>query len=412
MMENSTVLDRVVVINDFSIARGGATALALLSAFGLAQRGVPVTYLCGDAASNADFPSHGIEAIGLGHKALLESESSAAVRGLYNLDAARLLAQWIEQHDTSSTMYHLHNWAHILSPAIFGPLKSVKGRVVLSTHDFFLTCPNGAYMNYPRGTPCALRPLSSSCLLANCDKRNYAHKSWRVLRQAFRESIYHLREQQPKILVLHGGMRSYLERGGVPANCIDVLLNPITPFTEQRIQVEGNREFLFVGRLDYEKGADLAAAAAREANVPLQIVGDGPLRATLEAQYPEMTFHGFLSKASIRELAVAARALVMPTRYPEPFGLSAVEALWSGLPVVLPKSSFLAPEVDALGAGILFDAGDQPGLARAMRHIADDVDHARGMSEIAFTQTRALANTPESWIVKLHEQYCRMIDRH
>ena len=301
MTEHSTALDRVVVINDFSIARGGATALALLSAYGLAKRGVPVTYLCGDTASNAEFLTLGIDAIGLGHKALLESESNAAVRGLYNHDAAQLLGHWIKKHDTASTIYHLHNWAHILSPAIFGPLKSVKGRVILSTHDFFLTCPNGAYMNYPRGTPCALRPLSAGCLLANCDKRNYAQKSWRVLRQVFRESIYHLDEQQPKILVLHGGMRSYLERGGVPAACMDVLLNPITPFTETRITAEANQEFLFVGRLDYEKGADLAAAAAREAKVPLHIVGDGPLRATLEAQYPELIFHGFLSKESIRK---------------------------------------------------------------------------------------------------------------
>ena len=54
----------------------------------------------------------------------------------------------------------------------------------------------------------------------------------------------------------------------------------------------------------------------------------------LRAEYPEMLFAGRLAPQDIGALADRARMLVMPSRHSEPFGLTAVEALWSGLPVL------------------------------------------------------------------------------
>ena len=101
------------------------------------------------------------------------------MRGLYNRRALTTLAEWIARNDTPETVYHLHVWSQVLSPSAFVALAAVRQRMLITAHDFFLVCPNGAYANYTTGETCALKPLSARCLTTACDKRNHAHKLWR-----------------------------------------------------------------------------------------------------------------------------------------------------------------------------------------------------------------------------------------
>ena len=65
--------------------------------------------------------------------------------------------------------------------------------------------------------------------------------------------------------MIHDAMREPLVRGGVPAQRLRPLPNPVTAWSATRIAAEANRAFLFVGRFTEEKGPDLAARAARRA---------------------------------------------------------------------------------------------------------------------------------------------------
>ena len=58
--------ERLVIVNDFSVARGGATALALLEAELFARRGLPITFIAGDAADNPDLQQLGVSMVGSG----------------------------------------------------------------------------------------------------------------------------------------------------------------------------------------------------------------------------------------------------------------------------------------------------------------------------------------------------------
>ncbi|MDG9415076.1 hypothetical protein OLF88_11515, partial [Streptococcus pneumoniae] len=77
------------------------------------------------------------------------------------------------------------------------------------------------------------------------------------------------------VVAVHEGMRPYLARGGIGAERVAVLRNPVVPWRSERVRAERNREILYVGRLERNKGVDVVAAAAREAGLPLRIVGDG-----------------------------------------------------------------------------------------------------------------------------------------
>jgi glycosyltransferase involved in cell wall biosynthesis len=410
------VIDRVVVLNDVCSARGGATGLALASVRALRALGTPVTFICGDGGENPELRDLGVEIVALSQALLLDAGARRAlVRGLYNRRTVDVVGEWIRTNDTAGTVYHVHTWAKILSPSLFRALRPVADRLFISAHDFFLTCPNGGYVFYDTGKPCQLQPMSLACVTASCDRRNYGHKLWRVARQAIREAVFDLRETNPSVLAIHDGMRPGLERGGVPPGRISVLRNPIRPFTTQRINAELNREFVFIGRLDAEKGPDLAARAARLAGVPLRIIGDGRMRPELERDHPEVLFSGHQSPEAIGRLVASARALVMPSRYPEPFGLVAGEALWSGLPVILGNTALIAGEIVDRGAGLSCDPRDEAALAGAMRQLSDSDADTKRMSVRAFSATRDLGNTPTDWIQALIAAYssrtAREVDR-
>ncbi|MBM0204178.1 glycosyltransferase family 4 protein [Micromonospora sp. STR1s_5] len=406
---------RVVIINDFSSGGGGAAALATLSARELVRRGVDVLFIAGDDAtlsSELDVGSGAtVPTLSLRGKSLLESPVAGIVTGLFDIRARNTIGEWVQSNDTPETVYHLHNWSQILSPAIFSALRAVRHRVVLHAHDFFLTCPNGAYANYQEGTACELNPLSPRCLVTNCDRRSYAQKLWRVARQAVVRGIQELGWRGVPIIALHEGMVPLLARAGVPVSSIKVLRNPVVPFSPSRVRAEANREFAFVGRLHHGKGPDLAAEAAKRAGVPLRFVGDGPLRSALEHGYPAFPISGWCDRSAVSRMLGGARALVMPSRYPEPFGLVALEALWSGLPVIIAKTALLANEIKEREAGLSVDPTNVAAFAEVLSQINQSDRVVEQMSMRAYTDCRELATTTDEWIDGLLETYASVLEK-
>jgi polysaccharide pyruvyl transferase WcaK-like protein len=125
--------DRLVIVNDFSIARGGATTLGLLEAELFARRGAPVSFIAGDAGENPDLDRHGVEVVTVGQRRLLEEGLPlAAFRGLYNRGALATLTEWITRNDTPGTVYHLHVWSQVLSPSVFTALAAVRERMLIT----------------------------------------------------------------------------------------------------------------------------------------------------------------------------------------------------------------------------------------------------------------------------------------
>ena len=142
-------LNQIVVINDLSHPMGGASALAVASARNFAARGYKVAMLAGDTPDPA-LSEAGVAVTALGQARLL-GRAGALVDGLWNRAAHRMIRRWIAANDTPGTVYHLHGWSQILSPAVFAALAPVRGRLVISAHDFFLACPNGAFTNFATG---------------------------------------------------------------------------------------------------------------------------------------------------------------------------------------------------------------------------------------------------------------------
>ncbi len=155
---------------------------------------------------------------------------------------------------------------------------------------------------------------------------------------------------------------------------------------------------LFVGRLNAQKGiADLLAAmsAPELAGATLDIVGEGPDRAALDAQASaagiadRLRWYGNLAPDALRDRYQRARVLAMPSRN-EGLGLVAVEAQLCATPVVAYNSGGLVDVVRPDAGGTLVPEGDIPALARALSAALNDRDaaaeHGRAAREAMLAQ--------------------------
>jgi len=147
---------------------------------------------------------------------------------------------------------------------------------------------------------------------------------------------------------------------------------------------------LFVGRLVEAKGVRDAVAAWRRSGVdlPLVLAGTGPLRAELTAQAsqgegPEIEVLGWVERDRLPGLYRRARALLLPSRWQEPFGIVGLEALSFGVPVVAWESGGV-PEWHP-GPGLV-PWGDVEALARAL----GDAVHRRVGSPPRFERDEAI----------------------
>lgn len=390
---------RLVILNDSGVTAGGATKLALDAALGAARRGWDVTYITQAGDMDARLAPAGVAVLGIeGARVSRETPRAAAATGLWNSAAARRVATFVAETDTPGTVYHLHNWAHFLSPSVFRALRPVESRLVMTTHDYFLSCGNGGHYDFQRNAVCTRIGNSPSCLVTQCDRKSAAHKAWRVARHAVRSQAFPLRRFAGRVAVIHARQAPFFVRAGLPEDRITTIANPVEPYSPSRIPAEANTDVLFIGRLGEEKGADIAADAAHRAGMPMVFAGTGPMADDLAARYPEAEFAGFCDRAQLAALAARARCVIVPSRLAEPFGLVAGEAMWSGLPVLISRRAFLAGDIVAAGAGLDFDPLNMEEAAGALRRIKTDDAAVRRMSTKAFSGTRHIANTMEAWL--------------
>jgi glycosyltransferase involved in cell wall biosynthesis len=410
--ERNDSIDRVVLINDFSKVRGGAAALVVLLAEKLVDAKINVTLITGDDGEGLRGAANKIEIVALNEPPLLSRPpKAAAIKGLYNPSAERMLSDWISRNDTPKTIYHVHNWSHILSASIFRALHVVGERTVMHAHDYFLACPNGAFVNYRTGNECPLTPLSFACLSTNCDRRNYSQKLWRAGRHAIRKMLWDFDRYQADILLIHERMSEPFERSGIAESRLRTIRNPSVPYTESRVQAENNAEYIFIGRVEEEKGVNDFLNAAEKAGAPARVIGDGSALRELKDQFPQVTFDGWQSRDGIAELVKSARMLVVPSRYPEPFGLVIMEALASGLPVILPHSALLKTEIVEQEIGIACDTRSIDELAEVIESSRTDDDKIESMSRRAFDRRDKLALDPKDWSDQIVSYYRTLLGK-
>jgi glycosyltransferase involved in cell wall biosynthesis len=133
---------------------------------------------------------------------------------------------------------------------------------------------------------------------------------------------------------------------------------------------------LLVSRLVKRKGVLLALAAAKLVEMPLVVAGDGPLRKEVRQAVREsggqVRYVGWAGRDELARLLAGARSLWLPSLWAEPFGISGLEVLAAGVPVVASRVGGVADWLDEGRTGLIISAGDVQALVNAAKRLENE----------------------------------------
>lgn len=144
----------------------------------------------------------------------------------------------------------------------------------------------------------------------------------------------------------------------------EVLHPPVDVEAFQPLEEAAEDFCLMVSALSPYKRVDLAIDACEKLGIELRVVGEGPERAQLERRAgPNTHLLGWVDDDTLRGLMQRARCLVQPGI--EDFGISAVEALASGCPVVALGRGGVRDIVEDGSHGVLYEEAESPAALAA-----------------------------------------------
>jgi glycosyltransferase involved in cell wall biosynthesis len=296
------------------------------------------------------------------------SQVRAAGRAIYSFAAKRDVAR--ELAHVQPDVVHVHNFFPLLSPSVYRACRRAGIPVVQTLHNFRLLCPNAIF--FRDGSPCE-----------DCLGRSVAWPG--VLHRCYRDSRI-ATAPVAAMLAVHRALHTWSE-------LVDVFIAPTRfvrekfiegGFAPERIEVkphfvggdpragDGQGGYaLAVGRISEEKGfrSLLAAWSLLHGDVPLKIVGDGPLLQELRDASHRLRGVEWVGRAppdEVRRLMQRAQMLVVPSLWYETFALVVIEAFAAGLPVVAARHGALAELVDHGRTGVHFEPGNASELAAAV----------------------------------------------
>lgn len=352
---------RILIITDWQKLQGGAEAYILALREGLIEAGDEVELLTSSAspvarqhADHVTFASDGLLA-----KSVLQIVNPFAVATVRRVT-----------RDFKPDLVIVNMFALYLSPASVLALGNIP--YVLIVSDYKCICPMGHRL-LPDGSVCE-QAVGRACYRSAClslphwlrDQPRYALIK-RVLKQASR------------VISVGNSMQDILQQQGVSS--IPLPLFSSEPGESYRRDCAGDPLFLFLGRLDVEKGVDtlIHAFARLRMEVPksrLRIVGRGKLRESLErlaielGQKNAIEFCGWMEPDQVEMEISQAWALVAPSRWVEPFGLVALEALLRGVPAIVTDAGGFSEQVKHGETGLVFPIDDIDALRKNMLMIA------------------------------------------
>ena len=362
---------KILLINDYAAPIGGAELLTFALRDELRRRGHAAKIFASTAQSSngksaADYQCFGTTSR---YRTLLQTA---------NPWAFRRLRQALKEFQPD--VVHVRMFLTQLSPLILPLLRDVPA--LYHVVWYRPVCPTGTKM-LPDGSACRVQ-AGAACYGNGClPLRDWLPlmlqmKMWRRWRGVFN-----------RIIANSEATKEQLIAGGFDG--VEVVWNGVSE-APPRSPLASPPTVVFAGRLVAEKGADVlmrafAQVASRIPEAHLLLAGEGPERTRLQELIGTLSLSsrvvmlGHLSAREMERHFRAAWVQVVPSRWAEPFGLSAAEAMMRGTAVVASSSGGLAEIVRDGETGFLVPPGDSDAFAHALLKTLGDRELAERMGK-------------------------------
>jgi glycosyltransferase involved in cell wall biosynthesis len=270
--------------------------------------------------------------------------------------------------------------------------------VVRYVHDFRPVCLRTSKV-FPISRHNCNRALGVGCLLHACSigprRGGRLPVSWNHFRSKIADRKASL--QMDRILVASRFMRDLLMMNGFSERQITVLpyFCPMVPPSGPPDFVPASR-LLFVGQIQRFKGLAVLLEALRflPAEFSLEVAGDGPWRASCEAQVANwglgdrVTFHGWADREQLTALMNQIQVVVVPSIWNEPFGIVGLEAMLHAKPVVAFDVGGIREWLLDGWTGVLVKETAAEPLARAIADLCHKPESAKQMGLEGYSRVR------------------------
>lgn len=338
-----------------------------------------------------------------GHEVRLVSLSNADIGNLKQKINIFLHIAWSQESYNSVTrviaefnpdVVHVHNFFPLLTPSVFFACSAAGIPVVQTLHNFRLICPGAFLLRDGRicedciaGSPynsvfhrCYRKSLLGTLAVARMIKYHHDCGTWI--------------NKVDRFIALTDFVKNKFVQAGFPEQKIVVKPNFVQYPTKTENIAERNGA-LYVGRLSDEKGIQTMLRAWRSLDVPLRIVGEGPLFDLVSnSSIKKITCLGRKLSSEVFEVMGKAAFLLMPSEWYETFGLVIIEAFACGLPVIASRLGSMAEIIQDGETGLLFRPGDAVDMACKVKWAAAHPEEMRKMGENA-RQVYMRKYTPE-----------------
>jgi glycosyltransferase involved in cell wall biosynthesis len=302
---------------------------------------------------------------------------------LFNRASYRKVVAHIEAFKPD--VVHIHNVYYDASSAIFWAIKRKGVPAVMTIHNYRLGCIQG--LLFRENAVCSLcldKKTAYYGLKHRCFKESFVKSlqltlvnkcnQW-TLRYANPVKTYiFLAEFTRQMLAPTLGLSDIgttLPKSDIPKpkNTEGVLKSNYVNDFGCSPQSEREDFYLFVGRLNEQKGVKLLIETFKQNGKRLVLIGSGPLDAYVKEaaeKYPNIQGLGYLTGDAIIEKLKKCKALIVPSLTYEGQPMTILEAFSTGTPVLAANTKNLDTLITENQNGFLFDTADNGALAKTV----------------------------------------------
>ena len=171
---------------------------------------------------------------------------------------------------------------------------------------------------------------------------------------------------------------------GIPSNKLLTVHNFVRAELFRKAEGQG-KYVLYFGRLEKIKGIfTLLEAATKLPRIRFVIVGHGTDAKLFESfivdrSIKNVDFFGFKSGEELEIIIANCRFSILPTEWPETFGLTVLETFMKGRPVVASRIGGVQEVIDEGIDGCFFEAGNVDGLCNSIESLWMNPDNCMEM---------------------------------
>lgn len=289
---------------------------------------------------------------------------------------------------------------------------------IKTTHSTDFVCPGRLRFASAIDKGCERR-YSAACYLRGwrdrCCTRNPG--SFLSIFNSIRQENGSLAKRYRKIVVMSNYIRDQHIAAGVEVGKLSVIPYFVFPPAAKPADPAKRAELKIVysGRLVRQKGVHLMLEAMMPIlkefqQISLDVVGDDVDRKHFEAMVPhelraQVTFPGWQDAEGVQRFLTRADLVLFPSIYPEAFGISGIEAMAKGKPVIAFDVGGVSEWLDHEVTGLLVEAGNVKRYEEAIRRlITDDSTRERMSREASARVQRFFPEHHLSRLVQVYEE--------